>query len=189
MKAPKLCPRCTQPIPRSNPNWRKNKYCGRACYVAASRFTPEMVATKFWAKVNKEGPNGCWEWTGALQRDGYAHFGINSKTTSSHRYAYEQLVGPIPDGMDLLHSCDNRRCVNPAHTRPGTHVENMAECRDKERNNKKLTAEQVREIRAAFVEIKGKAPDGFNQRLADKYGVKDKTIWEVRKGVNWSHLK
>lgn len=175
------CGHCRKPIPRSNPNWRKNKYCDRACYVAASTFTPEMVAAKFWAKVNKAGPNGCWEWTGALQRDGYAHFGINSKTTSSHRYAYEQLVGPIPEGMDLLHSCDNRKCVNPAHLRPGTHDENMVDCVAKGRRATKLKPAQVQEIRR-------RATGKNDKELSAEYGVTDKQIWTIRTRRQWRHV-
>lgn len=140
----------------------------------------------FWQKVDKgPHPKGCWLWTGAIQRDGYAHCTINRKTISSHRIAYEQLVGPIQEGMDLLHSCDVRRCVNPAHLRPGTHQENMDEAKAKlrhtygERNHSaKLTAEKVLEIRRDYT--------GDNaEDLAKKYGVGPTTIYVAATRRTW----
>ena len=69
---------------------------------------------RFWAKVDKSGPNGCWIWTAALSR-GYGKFGINGGTKSAHRLSYESLVGPIPEGLQLDHLCRTPACVNPDH--------------------------------------------------------------------------
>lgn len=91
-------------------------------------------------KVEKVG--GCWMWRGAIYRNGYGVFTVKSDkgwtNTLAHRWAYSHLVGPIPDGMDLDHTCHNsdpscpngyeclhRRCVNPAHLEPVTHRVNM----------------------------------------------------------------
>ncbi len=68
---------------------------------------------------------GCWLWTGYLS-NGYGHFwGINNKWNQAHRFAYEQLVGKIPKGMDLDHLCRIRNCVNPKHLEPVTRQENL----------------------------------------------------------------
>ena len=74
----------------------------------------------FWAKVNKKGPfwNGtpCWLWTGALTYQGYGRFYIGTDSeVRAHRYAYEQLIGLIPDGLVLDHLCRMEACVNPDH--------------------------------------------------------------------------
>lgn len=77
---------------------------------------------RFLAKVTKR-PDGCWEWTGA-RRDGYGRFRHAGKMRAAHRWAYEHFVGPIPDGLDLDHSCRRHWCVNPEHLDPATRQEN-----------------------------------------------------------------
>lgn len=74
------------------------------------------------AKVSKDPNTGCWNWTGALQANGYASMRVQRgearagwRTTSGHRLAFELYRGPIPEGMELDHLCRNRRCVNPDH--------------------------------------------------------------------------
>ena len=84
----------------------------------------KTVEERFWGKVNKNAPNGCWEWTAGLFGNGYGHFWTSVRWVGAHRWAYEALVGPIPEGLELDHLCSNRKCVNPAHLEPVTHKEN-----------------------------------------------------------------
>lgn len=67
---------------------------------------------------------GCWIWRGRPDKNGYGHLKINGRGVKAHRYGYELLVGPIPDGMQLDHLCRNRLCVNPTHLEPVTSREN-----------------------------------------------------------------
>ena len=79
---------------------------------------PRDPIERFWEKVDKTGP--CWEWT-ASKVYGYGQFGIaHQKHARAHRFAYELLVGPIPEGLELDHLCRNRACVNPDHLEPVT---------------------------------------------------------------------
>lgn len=98
---------------------------------------PNLVE-RFWAKVNKDGPipplrpdlGPCWVWTGCRHPLGYGQFSLPRdggpfKHVAAHRFAYELLIGPVPDGLELDHLCRHPPCVNPAHNEPVTHEENM----------------------------------------------------------------
>jgi len=78
----------------------------------------KTIQERFWAKVaTPVGIGECWSWTSYChRRTGYAIFGINSQTgVPAHRFAYEQLNGPIQKDMVIDHLCRNRSCVNPYH--------------------------------------------------------------------------
>ena len=75
---------------------------------------------RFWSKVEGDDPLGCWLWTGTAP-SGYGKFSTSpGVSVYAHRYAYAAMVGPIPDGLHLDHTCQTRRCVNPLHLDPVT---------------------------------------------------------------------
>lgn len=80
----------------------------------------------------------CWPWIGATQSHGYGafYYGTNH-SVRAHRLSYMVFVGPIPEGMYILHSCDNPPCVNPKHLRPGTHEDNMHDKKERGRSRKR----------------------------------------------------
>lgn len=81
---------------------------------------------RFWARVDQSGgPDACWLWLGKRIVSGrYGVVFINYHEIRAHRYAFELTHGPIPTGLLVLHSCDNPPCVNPAHLRLGTSLDN-----------------------------------------------------------------
>ena len=83
------------------------------------------LAVRFWAKVQKT--DGCWLWTGGLKVAGYGGFYTDRRGRSvlAHRVAWELTNGPIPEGLDCLHTCDTPSCVRPDHLFLGTHADNM----------------------------------------------------------------
>ena len=78
---------------------------------------------RFWEKVDKSGE--CWNWMGSTTNLGYAEFYFNATKTPAHRFAYEDRVGPIPDGYLMDHLCRTPSCVNPDHLEAVTHRENV----------------------------------------------------------------
>lgn len=73
--------------------------------------------------------NGCWLWSGTDRGHGYCQMKIDGRAYSVHRAAYEALVGPIPEGMQIDHLCRVRRCGNPAHLEAVTSQENIRRSR------------------------------------------------------------
>ena len=71
--------------------------------------------------------DGCWLWAGGVSGNGYGAFYHDGLTTLAHREAWEIENGPIPSGLEILHSCDRPLCVRPDHLMPGTHRQNMAD--------------------------------------------------------------
>lgn len=83
---------------------------------------------RFTAKIWRSRGSDCWVWVGAYSGS-YGGFRVGDRVVGAHRFAYELWVGPIPEGLLVIHDCDDSRCVNPAHLRVGTHRDNMADRR------------------------------------------------------------
>jgi len=85
------------------------------------------VQERFWPKVDKvdkAGADGCWLWIASTTAAGYGQLSVGTTMRYAHRLSYEWLIGPIPAGLDLDHTCRTRRCVNPDHLEPVTRSEN-----------------------------------------------------------------
>ena len=146
---------------------------------------------RFWAKVQKRGPDECWEWTGTPS-ERYGSIVWRGKKVNAHRVAWELANGSIRPGLHVLHLCDNSRCVNPAHLRVGTHTENMEEMHARGRGSQptfqgedhpraQLSVDQVREIRRR---------EGESQRgLGREFGVSQTTIRRIQRRETWAFVE
>ena len=83
------------------------------------------ASERFWAKVDRDDPAGCWLWTAGATGRGYGAFKFDDRQEPAHRIAYRLMVGPIADDMTLDHLCRVRRCVNPAHLEVVSRGENV----------------------------------------------------------------
>lgn len=146
------------------------------------------VEERFWAKVNVQSPEECWEWQASKSPQGYGHFGAGDGVTKAHRYSYILHNGPIPEGMHVCHRCDNPPCVNPAHLWLGTANDNNADKVAKGRAYRgeahqfaKLTHDAVRWIRK-------NSPAMSSAAMARELGLCDETVRQVVKGHTWKHV-
>ncbi len=129
-------------------------------------------------------------WTAGRRGDGYGAFGIWPKQVGAHRYSFELHNGPIPDGLVVMHSCDEPLCVNPAHLSLGTQRDNQDDSVRKGRrkpgsqnSQAKLTEAQVIEMRKTY------ADGGITQKeLATRYGVSHALVSFIVTRKAWKHI-
>lgn len=158
-------------------------------------FLPSDEA-RFWAKVRRAGDVDCWLWTAGVFRNGYGQFRIQlpgaegkQKTVLAHRVAFQLSHGSIPVGAHILHSCDNRRCVNPAHLFDGDHTANMRDAAAKGRlavphqNAQAVSDADVRTI-LSLVASGAKQCD-----VAKRYGVTPSHISQLVNGKQRGRLQ
>jgi hypothetical protein len=169
--------------------------CSIHCRDALRR---TQFETFFWERVKVVGD--CWEWQRKCDIGGYARIqrdGRNSQRVMVHRFAWELVRGPIPEGLCVLHHCDNRKCVRvslddtQSHLFLGTVLDNARDMFEKGRENKargerhgnaRLTEKDVRLIRKL-------ASEGVSQKeLAERYGVHYVYLNKLVRGHKWSHV-
>ena len=143
------------------------------------------VLNRFWSKVDK--PSNCWTWTSSTNPAGYGDFNFHGKTMLAHRLAWILTNGEVPDGMFVLHHCDNPACVNPEHLFLGRHIDNMHDCRRKNRTGRlcgddshhsKVTAADIREMVRLY-----ESKEANQAQIADKYNIHPATVSRLVRGL------
>lgn len=145
--------------------------------------TRDDIIGKHMDKVSMEPMSGCWLWTAAADKNGYGMVWDGEKMDRAHRVFYSASKGLATPEANVLHDCDNPACVNPAHLHAGTQAENMKERTQRGRSGRFIdqeTADRVREMLAA----------GASQRAtAVAFGVSQRLVWSISKGLIWNAIK
>ena len=162
----------------------------RLCSFACRQLVKAVpVEIRFRWYVGEQLPNGCIPWIGATYRRGYGKIGRNGHSVCAHRLAWELAHGPIPDGLDVLHECDNPPCVNPEHLFLGTKADNVADMIAKGRQacgevvaTSKLTTRDVLGIRAQY------AAGVSQSQIARTHDIGQAHISRIVNRKCWKHV-
>ena len=150
-----------------------------------------LAAERFWPFVDVRGSDDCWQWTRGATSRGYGAFVVGGVQWLAHRFAWTLAHGAIPEGLHILHHCDNPPCVNFRHLFLGTQADNNADRTSKGQSigisrpgelnpNAKLTQADVATIRAFYAD--GTATLGA---LGREYGVTGTNITDIVRGRTW----
>jgi hypothetical protein len=149
----------------------------------------KTLKERFWSKVEKT--SGCWNWTASKANYGYGSIWDGERLQRAHRLSWSWVNGPIPEGMWVLHHCDNTACVRPDHLYLGKPKDNTKDMFDRGRAKPvhgethpltSLTEQQVIEIRRRYRD--GENPKDF----ADDFGMKWESIYRIARGDTWKHV-
>ena len=147
---------------------------------------PGPVAQRFWAKVRKG--EGCWEWQGGIGKHWYGQFDFRF-ACRAHRAAWILTYGNIPNDLQVLHRCDNKRCVRPSHLFLGTQKDNVVDCVNKGRISRgelrpqhKLKTEDIRKIR------KLREQGLIYREIAERFGIHFSYVCAIVQRRAWRHV-
>lgn len=152
----------------------------------------KRAEARFWSRVRVLNPNQCWEWQGVRESFGYGRFWFNGRTQTAQRVAWQLSAGDIPQGLCVLHRCDNPPCVNPSHLFLGTKSANAADRHVKGRTNwargdsqpgTNLTEDSIRAIRSRY------AAGALQRDLAAAFGVSRSSIQLIVARKRWAHVQ
>jgi predicted nucleic acid-binding Zn ribbon protein len=205
-KPPRLCRHCGTEF---RPYYGQTRFCSDSCRMAWGKralgqitsrpcrhcrldFLPEQgsrrycsercrALARFWPLV--EQGQGCWLWRSQISSRGYGVTNFLGRTQNAHRVAWIITFGEVLAGLCVLHTCDNRLCVNPAHLFLGTNKDNTDDMFAKGRMMGKLTAAKVRAMRALHA-----AGTGIRE-IAERFGVAYGTARLVIRRITWKRFE
>jgi len=198
------CDRLKHQIPRAVNSLRIHSASRRTVArhgagLTSNRAMKLALENRFWSKVDKSGgENSCWDWTGLINANGYGRFKAFGKKHTASRFSYFLTHGEVPKHLLVCHSCDNRKCVNPAHLWLGTNMDNTQDAikkgrrplpkpkikpegwlplGDKSRHNYKLTRQEVLDIFSSK-ESCSELCKKYNLHHSQIYRIKNKQLWK-----------
>lgn len=179
------CPRDSRNRGMCNLHYQRVLHCGDPNVVRVIVGQPER---RFWLRVTKG--EGCWEWNGPRDQDGYGKFTVSGRPTSTHRYSWELHFGPIPEGQKVCHHCDNPPCSRPDHLFLGTHADNHADRNAKGRQARGETAGNAKLTTADIATIRQMRAGGMLHReIAAHFPVTRGMVSHILRREAWAHVQ
>src|SRR6185503_1885498 len=159
---------------------KESRFCSRRCARHSRIIDP---AQKFLSYIESQ-KTECWNWTGHIHHTGYGMY----RSGGAHRFSYEMANGPIPDGLWVLHKCDNRKCVNPDHLFLGTVQDNVDDMHAKGRAHKATgeASSNARLTTAQVIAIRG--DNRIHAEIAKDYDISLSTVSAIKTKRNWVHV-
>lgn len=152
-----------------------------------SKFT--TIEERFWAKVLKT--ESCWLWTASRWDNGYGRLNVHGEDTPAHRFSWQLHRGEIPDKLWVLHKCDVRQCVNPAHLFLGTPKDNMVDKCEKGRHRvargRQQSAAKLDEIKVVEIRL-ARLAGKLDSESAEKYDISPALVSKVCRRKAWKHV-
>lgn len=159
--------------------------------------TVEQLTSKFWLNVDVNGIDKCWNWKGCTNHEYglicWTQRSLKSKQGKAHRLAVMIAGKTIPNGMVVMHLCDNTLCCNPNHLEIGTQADNIYDMDAKGRRgrtigekngNTNLTNDEVRKIKSLHLKNWREC-----QPIAIKHNVETDVIWKIARGITWKDVE
>jgi hypothetical protein len=136
------------------------------------------------------GPDACWPWLGAKDKDGYPYISTGpSRCSRALKVIYQAYVGPVPPGKEIRHTCDHPWCGNYGHMIPGTHMENVQDCVSRQRQGRGSQKQTAKLHESDIPTIRMRVRSGETQTsVARHYGVSQVVISNIMRGKSWRHV-
>lgn len=156
------------------------------------RSIDQQSIDRFWQRVDVSSPDGCWNWSGAINDTGYGKACIGHQATmNAHRLAYILTFGEIPVGLFVCHKCDNRACVNPSHLFLGTAKDNIDDMMQKNRHRtnalrgEKNPAAKITGEIATTIRLKYFGGGVTMKQLGSEFGITGTQVRHIVRGIHW----
>ena len=150
----------------------------------------DVLPNTFWRRVDRSGPDNCWNWQGCRDSDGYGTLVIDGRRSLAHRAAYILTYGEIQDGLYIRHLCNNPSCCNPSHLLSGTQQDNMDDMVRSGRSTRGERNPMARLSEWQVLDIYERCILGgeLHREIAASYGVERKAVSDIFTGRNWAWL-
>ncbi len=154
----------------------------------------QPISVRFDASFERQ-EDGCWQWNKNIGNHGYGRISernIDGRWVmkSAHRMSWEIHCGQIPAGAFVLHSCDNRRCVNPAHLRLGSATDNAADMVSRNRQARGIDKQSAKLVPVQVMEIRKRIKAGDRlMAVSSEFGISKSAASMIANGKRWKHIQ